>query len=807
MAGNIVKEILLKFRSDTKDVDKNVKQMERGLTSLQKTIAGGAQGASLGNLNKTLETFTKTSQKFGMSINKDMSKFQKTIQDVAQKDLRVLQQQTDTLFKKTEERLRRLKTEEGRLGKMRAGGESTDRIQQQERMVQRRRAVAAASEGRLSQTMDQFNELGEKMPGQPPGFAQRFGGMRGIAMGGAALAGLLKTSGDVAISARETQSQATSFLANTMQQRRLASYRGDITEALMEAKDQSMSKAQKFSEDQSSGKGRSVIGGALLKMFGGIGGGALFGGIPGAIVGGIGGAISGGSDLYNYYAGGGKEQYAEEQRQLEFNREKQRNMTAVNYQYLQGKAPGRYNFQRQMQLSDSDALSLRTAGYDSRFTEAESSATAMAMRGTFGNTQGNKLARQAMELSRKQGMDLGSATGLVQMTAMSGGQSKDVKKQLTDVYTDAFSKGIVDSGLLEVFQKGLVDLASKSPDVTDLASMSGRMTATLDTITAGRNIGARDIQGVMQAQQVLGDISMQGGESGFTKMANLSKITGGNTMATAFLANRTDEEILQLAKNKDPRLMGMLGEKGVKALEDQYDPGKTLATKFLTTTQGRDAIQRAKEGLRQGKTLEQVISEGSGAAEVIGGTGKISKETANAVFSQVLTSESQGDSKMSGLIESGRKKDAARMAQTVDAIADTPEKKEALQQLLTRKFAKDISEGKDIDVDKYGDIGKKALDMVAAGRNGRSSNDIDNTIAGAVTNNQLEGEKQQDIDASKAFTPEEIEKLGVTSRSASTAPGKGISESVDTLVTALKSFADAVKSTSNSSNSTSSGGM
>ena len=802
MPQNIVKEILLKFKGDTRDVEKNVKRVEQTLTSLQKTVAGSGQGASFGYLNRTIEKFAKTAEKFGVSINKDMTKFQKAIQEVAQRDLQVLQRQTDGLFRKTEDRLRRLKAEEQRLEQVRAGGTAAQ-IAAQERRVAIRKRTYAGAEARFAASAEEFSVAGAGIPAAP-GMGRRIG----IGLGAlGAVAGLGGGAIELYQDTIRQREQTKAVLSRTLLRRKMAAYSGDITEALLESKEGALAKSQAYADRQTSAEAwkRGLWGAAGLAAIaaapftGGLSLGAF--GLAGAAAGGLraaGGAIP-------FFFGGGREEFREQQRQEQYNRLRDESMTAAHFQYLFGKAPTRYEFQRVMQMEDPAALRFRTAARQMRFGEEEASQTAMTLRQTFGNVQGAALAQQAMGLARGQGMNLQTATNLVQTAAFTGGQGRDVKQTLTEIYTDAFSKGITDSGLIEVFQKGLVDLAAKSPDITDLGSMASRITANLDTIAGGRTIGARDVQGAMQAQQILGDISMQGGETGFTKMTTLAQLTRGNTMATAFLANRTDEEIFQLARNKDPRLMGMLGEEGVSKLEEQYDPAKTLARKFRTTTMGREALEKAKQGLREGRSLSQVITEGGAFAEVLGGTGKISKEAAAGVYSQVLTSEAKSDTALQKLMTQGRMRDITQLRDTLmtPRLIQTPEQREEAINLLTRQVARDIAAGKPTDyLREFGDVGQQVMQTVMA----KGQIDPNKTVAGAIIGNIHEGEKQQDTDASKAVTAEEAARLGIAVRAGAVAPGAGISASVDNLVAALRSFADSVKSQSGSSATNASSG-
>lgn len=795
MAKEIIKEILLKFKGDTKGLEKDLRNVEKAATSLQRTISGGG-GSSLGNMNKTLEQFTKTSQKFGMSINKDMSKFQKAIQEVAQKDLRVLQQQTDTLFRRTEDRLKRLRNEEQRLQSMQQGGASAADIATQQRRVRRYGRVYAGTEAQFKSSADEFFDQGDLLSkNMSGGSGSRFnlgGGLKAIGGVASAVSTALAFRNQLA----EQESSTRALLSGTMQQRRIAAFRGDVTEALMENRDRSMTRAQRFADAQTSrrswGMGALAVAGiaGLAAPF--TGGASLLAGA--AALGGT--AALGTAGMY--FLGGGQEQYRETTRQREFEREKQRNMTAYYAQYLMGKAPARYELQRLTGMNDSQALAFRNAGRDNLFNEGQSGQTLMSMRGIFGNRVGGGLALDTMSLARSQGMGLETATGLMQTAALTGGQGTNAKKTLTDVYTDAFTKGIADSGLVEVFQKGLAEIVNRSPDVSDMAAMSARMTSSMESVTAGRGIGARDIMGSLAAANALDQISTQGGESGFTKMTTLSDAVGGNEQAMLFLAGRSDREIHELAKAQDPRLVNALGVEGTKRLADRFDPATTLAEKFKTTARGKDALNTAQKMLSEGKSITEVSQALGGYIETIGGTGPMSKEASADAMAQVLQNTMPQE-----LLDQGnaanRSTDVVELENLFNNPNRTPDQEARMKDLLRKTARRDIREGNDLSYySKFGVLGAEVMneDLVSKGP--------ESTRAGVLTQAQMKGASAEDIEANQV----EIRSLkaAAAGTAAAVGPNSTINGSIDNLVTALRAFASAVQNeNSNSASSTATG--
>ena len=645
MSNNIVKEILLRFKGDSRPLEREIKNVEKVASNLQKTISGGTSSGP-SQFSKTLDGYIKQSNKFGSSLTKDMTKFQKTMQEVATKDLRQLQRQTDDLFRKTEDRLRKLRTAEQNVQRLSEQGASPSRIQKQQRRAMRYGAEYSAASKEFEYSADAYNERAAQVP---PESAQRYRAAKRINTAGGII--------DTATIALETynrmqiaREESKAVLNETMKQRRMDYYNGNLSEMMLERKDNITTRSAQFAAGQRARKNWTSAGA--------IAGGALA--IGGAIL----APVSGGTSLAMTAAGIGMMGYGaidlagrrgdEEKMRLEqANRLRKSTMTDEYYRYLSERAPVRYEMQRQMRMNEGEAQNYRIQGRNNLFSEDQSTSTLMALRGSLGNKAGVSVATQAMELARQQGMGLQTATMLSGQYAMSGsGGAGGTKKALTDIYSDAFSKGIVDSGLIETLQKGVGDVAARSPDVMDLAGIAARLTENIRDTTGGREPTARDITGALNAQNLSDQISMQGGESGFTKMSSLSDVFKGDTGAMAFFSNRSDTEIESLIRTGDPRAKHYLDKAGVSVGDalDALGSDATATKKMSTTQMGQSTLNEIKSRLKKGENYQDVIGAMSGDVGTVAGIGSQSLETSKDLTDRMLRRMAKNDPELNKLL-------------------------------------------------------------------------------------------------------------------------------------------------------------
>jgi len=802
--AKIEKEILLRFRGDTKPLEQDARRTEKLVQNMQKNMGGSGQQG----LGKTLDTYIKQSEKFGGTINKDMTRFQKTLQDVATKDLKVLQQQTDSLFRKTEDRLQKMRQAEKNIADMKANGASSSRIAKQQRKMMRYGAEHESALGDFMESASQYNTMsgGMQPPGQPPSTFQKM--MGGVGKGLSVVAGVAQAANmyyDTAYAYNEAKEQNKANLAATVKQRKVDRYSGNLTESMMEQKDQITSLSTKYAREQADKKNKQdlakMIGGAAMigvgLMASPFTGGLSLGGVLG------GAALLGGASLgaSGFMGLAGKEGREENIRKEQVERLKTQSMTDVHYQYLREKAPQRYEFQRQAKMNDAEARAFRMAGYDNLFNEQESTNTYMALKHRLGNSAGKTAAIQAMELSRNQGISLQSATGLAGTLGMSGaGGAGSVKKTLSDIYSDAFTKGITDSGLIEAFQTGMAELASRSPDVTDIASISAKMTENISTLTSGRDVTARDMNGAMQAQQMMGDYSMQGGLAGFTKLSRLAEMTGGNMKAMAFFANRTDEENMQLLKNNDPRALRAVGGKEEAArLLEEMGPASTLAKTLGTTQEGSRTIAEIKERLSKGERVKDIAEMMGLDFETVPGMSKMSLEASSNIALEAMKQLAKTDPLLKKQLQIDE--DQTRAENISSAKKGLTTGDPSAIKKAAALYAAEIKAGRDgkaildgTSVDQQNQI----MAQAAAGANNMAGRAATNgTVAGAQMAANAAG--MADIDKATAdFTGDQIANAAELTRQGA-APALNVGQSVDTLKAALDGFVRALETTNNSS--------
>ena len=117
MSNDIVKQILLRFRGDAKPLEKDLAEVKKTVASLDKAFGGGpggSRGGGMAGMSKAIEQYSKVTQKFGMSMDKDLTKFGKHIRDIAMKDVGLLKKQTEDLFRKSSDNLKKVQDAERR---------------------------------------------------------------------------------------------------------------------------------------------------------------------------------------------------------------------------------------------------------------------------------------------------------------------------------------------------------------------------------------------------------------------------------------------------------------------------------------------------------------------------------------------------------------------------------------------------------------------------------------------------------------------------------------------------------------------
>lgn len=820
--SDIVKQILLRFKGDTKPLEKDVESLKKVATSLDKTFSTGSTGkGGIVGMSKAIDTYTKTVQKFGMTLDKDMTKFGKQIQQVATRDLGVLKAKTEDLFRKSSDNLKKLGEAEKRLASSKVGGVRA--AGGQYAAAAQARKAAGSSSADFAQSLNDFNEQGGELSGKNMKMIKGLAAITAIAESAAQIGG-----GVVNYRATEVGSSAT--VAQVLQQQRAAKFSGNAVNFLMEQRDKSISKARAYAEGQTGfWAGLREVGGSVGTIGGAALGGALTGGAIGTAAGAIGGplaaitgaggatagaiaaggvaTISQGFKLANYFSAGARQARAASAYSEKIAEEKLANKTASQYQYQFEKAGNRYEYQRRLNMSDDSMIDMIKGAGRNMFGEDEAAGTALGFRNQFGTGAAGGMTQQAMALARQQGMGLDVAQGLVGSAGMQGrGGVSDAKKVLGDIFTTSFSKGLTDSGLIETMQKGVMSIAQQSPDQMDLQAIGARLAGMLEQ---GKDLGVRDVQGAMTANQRIQDMSTGGGELGILKMSKVMNATGGNVAAMRFLEGRTDQEISDLAKNNDPRLVGMLGAEGVKKLATSYSADQTLKASAKTAF-GQEAMRTWKETFDKTGSVNEANKSIGGYLEGMTGGGKLSVEAATALSSQFASS--MGPAALGVTqeqIDAGKKKDLVGESDTIKTLLNkkdrTKEETAQLVRMSARKQARDIEGGVFDDVDQMVSKQLPEVDkIVDAARNHRA--EMAKTRAESIKSGQVAGAVDQAADANE-LTDEEIQKAQTGQQSTEVQLGGDIASSTQNLKRALDAFSDSVtKGQGTSATATSSGG-
>lgn len=511
MANQLIKEILLKFRSDSGPVLRDMKNIEKAGQSLQKTVSGYGGGTSLGSMNKTMDTFIKNQQKFGMTINKDMTKFQKTIQDVATKDLRILQQQTDSLFNRSQQKLNQLRQAEQNIQKMMSSGASPRRIQKQVRRAARFTAEGRMADQDFMESAGRFDEAagGLTPPTSPNGVGRGGRGMGGFGplLGAGAIIGainsIVRAPGKYdQIMAERLSNQ--SYIAQQPLQQRLQIYEGDMTMALLAQKGAIRGAASDRERARTTGK---MTTGLTLGGAGALGGLAAFGALNawnpigwGAL--GAAGVGAAGYGIKRMITGD-----TEKEASARYNQSLQaRSDMLIDpklYQAFRGVAPGRSQFNRRMGSSYADTQGLIQDALSNRMSVDEMMSTANNMRGVVGSKYAGNLSVAAARSNMTFGTDTQSATQMLATLSQQGkGGAKQAEKNLEDIMTRSIAAGFLDTGMRDEFAKIVTAISGTYTGGINISNLAGTLAAGL---APGAEFTKRDIEGAATAQQFMRD--------------------------------------------------------------------------------------------------------------------------------------------------------------------------------------------------------------------------------------------------------------------------------------------------------------
>lgn len=500
MANEIVKQILLRFKGDSKPLEREIKNVEKMAASLQKTVQGGQSGTGPSQLSKTLDTYVKQSQKFGMTVNKDITKFQKTIQEVATKDLKVLQRQTDDLFRKSEDKLRKLRQAEQNVQQMEERGANARQIRKQQRKTVRYGRELGEATSAFESSAQQFNVAAQGTP-QAPGLMQRMGPLAQL-FGPAALMQMAINTPKALDAIQIEKRQNEALVASRPIQQRMAMYSGDLSMALL-GKKGVVGAAQKDME------GTRTAGKWTTGLQLGLGGAGALGGL-GALALGLGpagwaaGAAIGGTIAayqgYKRWTTNATEREAQEEYQNSLEQRSNALIDPKLYQYFKENAPRRAQFNQVMGYTSERTSNLVTRGLrEGMLNPEETLSYAEQLRGVAGAEQAGNLAVGVGRANLRFGLTKGTAASALAAASKFGqGGGKEAEKALEDVFRRGIAGGLKDYGMREEFVKATSQMLQQysgaiSPD---------QLAKSMSDLLVGGKGGIRDIEGAAGAQEM-----------------------------------------------------------------------------------------------------------------------------------------------------------------------------------------------------------------------------------------------------------------------------------------------------------------
>ena len=510
MSSEIIKSIVLKFRGDTKDVEKSVKSMTDALNKLEK---GGASAGS-NRLAKSFQDFSKSATQAGVVVGKEFTKLQKVIQQIAKTDLQQIGKQTEQLAVKAERRLKRFQDME----KSGAAGPKVDRA----------RALATGTSDKLEAFMDLFNQRAQGIGGAGGGGGQQGGG-GGLAgmfgggptgqflasmMGAGAIASAPSKIADFAME-RHRQALVNPAIASNLEiQQRLAGYAGNAEMSIL-ARKGSVDRAKQYGEQKQfwgKAKDYGTLGvGALL-----LGGGAALSmtgvgatlGVPAMA---MGGAMVAGAGAIAYGGAGAADRIFNNKNEREkaqgfteaISAEKERLIDPFLYGKFRETSRTRANLQQQFGISTKEAFDLRVKGLGEQMSPEEQQAVMQSFK-PMGARNAGKLSIIAGREAIGQEMDLGTSSQLTQSMAMSGKGTGplNAQKNMEEMFRRAVAGGVTDAGVREQLEKTTAAIMDSSSSRMDAGTLMQSLIQYLPAAGPGGEMDPRAIQAASDAMKL-----------------------------------------------------------------------------------------------------------------------------------------------------------------------------------------------------------------------------------------------------------------------------------------------------------------
>lgn len=570
-SSEIVKSLLLKFKGDSSELQKEAKKIEPILKRLQENagVFGGGNANQNMKLKKNFDDMGKMLEKVGVPLEKSFKRMQESVKALANVELKNATKELEKmqrLFVKAEERVKA------------AQGSGDPML-----------STKTAARDRI------WNRMNEVAGGLPP---RGVGGMGRLVTAGSIL-GIAAQGMQMYADYGVNRQASNAALASEVMRRRQNVYSGSVVDAYMDRQYNMTAKAQAEGKKSAYfGLGSDILKDTAI----GAGTGAIFGGgIPGALVGGAVGLI-GGTVRAGYRLATG--QVAAEATQKAAQYQENMKATAFDAQALARRsaaAGSRYRFQQQMHMTDQEGMNFRTGGATYGLSAEEMMGMGANLYNSLGRRGAADVARASASSYQGLGLSAQTTSELLGATTARTGNAQESKRQLTEVMAAAFSHGITDSGLDEMLAKAVIAAQAQSGSATSAEHLAGL------ALRGGPGDGsAIGTQALMSGVQFSDQVSMRGGIQGMVKSREINKLLTqmGYTGAQRDLHTSALMEIKGSDWNKNNTfIQGLVNQapnqdfaQGWQASGGAQKLGDTFSTNMAPSAGLAQAMKRIKAG-------------------------------------------------------------------------------------------------------------------------------------------------------------------------------------------------------------------
>ncbi len=573
MVNDIIKNILIKFKGDSKDFEKSMKDIQKAGQGIEKSFSSQQS-------RKQLSDFAKNYSKVFGDASGSMEKIAKNIKSINEKEMKDLSNRANDLFQKTQKIQSQI-----------------DKTEDKARRSQLERRRDTLNRG-FQTSAGQFNDLAKDVPDAKVGMMSTVGsqlsGMMGVPLTGVAMAAAVAKGfhmfANSPMNALRSGASMTS-LADSMYS---GGASGNFSRAFYLANNpNAQAQARKAAgvADSTDIFGMKVnLGPTDLKGFSKdlIRAARSFSGVFDGV-------------------GGVSREY--QKLQAEDINESINNKQAMNIEsskylpYLQSKANSRLSFQRAMNMGDAEMYANLTGANKAGMFEDEFFGTSMALRSSLGGNNARQVAIAAGRARSATGMDLNTSSGLMASMIQSGGTASGSENKLIEILSKGMSKGITDVNLAEMLVKA---------NVESLAQSGQRGSAGYATLMSAQVLSQMgdqtDIRNVKAAAGINDTVNSVIGASDFNTQAKriaISNFVNKNVKdprmrrdATEFLVNMPD--LGQMGSSETMRNVTGLTAEQLNPLGEQI---KNQSLDLISGGKGRKARTQSEFVLQMQNTM------------------------------------------------------------------------------------------------------------------------------------------------------------------------------------------------------------